>query len=54
MSAEDKIRAKIKELEFEYARTQKNKATESHLGEEDAYPHENDRTLTIMRSSQVY
>lgn len=32
MSAEDKIRAKIKEIEFEYARTQKNKATESHLG----------------------
>ena len=32
MSAEDKIRIKIKELEFEYARTQKNKATEGHLG----------------------
>lgn len=32
MSAEDKIRAKIKELEFEYNRTQKNKATETHLG----------------------
>lgn len=32
MSAEDKIRLKIKELEFEYARTQKNKATEGHLG----------------------
>lgn len=31
-SGEDKIRAKIKELEFEYARTQKNKATEGHLG----------------------
>lgn len=32
MSGEDKIRTKIKELEFEYARTQKNKATEFHLG----------------------
>jgi len=32
MSCEDKIRSRIKELEFEYARTQKNKATESHLG----------------------
>ena len=32
MSGEDKIRTKIKELELEYARTQKNKATESHLG----------------------
>ncbi len=31
-SGEDKIRAKIKELEIEYGRTQKNKATESHLG----------------------
>lgn len=31
-SGEDKIRAKIKELEAEYARTQKNKATETHLG----------------------
>ena len=31
-SGEDKIRDKIKELEFEYARTQKNKATEFHLG----------------------
>lgn len=31
-SGEDKIRAKIKELEFEYSRTQKNKATEGHLG----------------------
>lgn len=31
-SGEDKIRAKIKELEFEYARTQKNKATEFHIG----------------------
>ena len=31
-SGEDKIRAKIKELETEYARTQKNKATEGHLG----------------------
>ena len=31
-SGEDKIRAKIKELEFEYGRTQKNKATEGHLG----------------------
>ena len=31
-SGEDKIRAKIKELETEYARTQKNKATEFHLG----------------------
>jgi len=31
-SGEDKIRAKIKELETEYARTQKNKATETHLG----------------------
>jgi len=31
-SGEDKIRAKIKEIELEYARTQKNKATESHLG----------------------
>ena len=31
-SGEDKTRAKIKELEFEYARTQKNKATEGHLG----------------------
>lgn len=31
-SGEDKIRARIKELEFEYARTQKNKATEGHLG----------------------
>jgi small GTP-binding protein len=31
-SAEDKIRGKIKELELEYARTQKNKATEGHLG----------------------
>jgi len=27
-SGEDKIRAKIKEIEDEYARTQKNKATE--------------------------
>lgn len=32
MSGEDKIRSKIKELELEYARTQKNKATEGHLG----------------------
>jgi small GTP-binding protein len=31
-SGEDKIRAKIKEIETEYARTQKNKATEGHLG----------------------
>lgn len=31
-SGEDKIRLKIKELEDEYARTQKNKATETHLG----------------------
>ena len=31
-TGEDKTRAKIKELEFEYARTQKNKATEGHLG----------------------
>ena len=31
-SGEDKVRAKIKELEAEYARTQKNKATEGHLG----------------------
>lgn len=31
-SGEDKIRAKIKELEAEYAKTQKNKATETHLG----------------------
>ena len=31
-SGEDKIRAKIKEIEIEYARTQKNKATEGHLG----------------------
>lgn len=31
-SGEDKIRQKIKELETEYARTQKNKATEGHLG----------------------
>lgn len=31
-SGEDKIRLKIKELEAEYARTQKNKATEGHLG----------------------
>ena len=32
MSGEDKIRLKIKEIETEYARTQKNKATEGHLG----------------------
>jgi ribosome-interacting GTPase 1 len=32
MSGEDKIRSRIKELEFEYARTQKNKATEFHIG----------------------
>jgi small GTP-binding protein len=32
MSGEDKVRLKIKELETEYARTQKNKATEGHLG----------------------
>ena len=31
-SGEDKIRIKIKELEVEYARTQKNKSTETHLG----------------------
>ena len=31
-SGEDKIRLRIKELETEYARTQKNKATEGHLG----------------------
>ena len=31
-SGEDKIRTRIKELETEYARTQKNKATEGHLG----------------------
>lgn len=31
-SGEDKIRLKIKEVETEYARTQKNKATEGHLG----------------------
>jgi ribosome-interacting GTPase 1 len=31
-SGEDKIRQRIKELEDEYARTQKNKATEGHLG----------------------
>lgn len=31
-SGEDKIRLKVKELETEYARTQKNKATEGHLG----------------------
>ena len=31
-TGEDKIRLKIKELETEYARTQKNKATETHLG----------------------
>mmetsp|Transcript_35596 Transcript_35596/g.36302 ORF Transcript_35596/g.36302 Transcript_35596/m.36302 type:complete len:376 (-) Transcript_35596:82-1209(-) len=31
-SGEDKIRSKIKELELEYSRTQKNKATEGHLG----------------------
>lgn len=31
-SGEDKIRNKIKELEEEYARTQKNKATETHCG----------------------
>jgi ribosome-interacting GTPase 1 len=31
-SGEDKVRLKIKELETEYARTQKNKATEGHLG----------------------
>ncbi len=29
---EDNIRLKIKEIETEYARTQKNKATETHLG----------------------
>jgi ribosome-interacting GTPase 1 len=32
MSGEEKIRSKIKELETEYARTQKNKATEFHIG----------------------
>lgn len=32
MSGEEKIRLKIKELETEYARTQKNKATETHIG----------------------
>lgn len=31
-SGEDKIRLKLKELETEYARTQKNKATEFHCG----------------------
>ncbi len=31
-TGEDKIRSKIKELGTEYARTQKNKATEGHLG----------------------
>lgn len=31
-SGEDKVRLRIKELESEYARTQKNKATEGHLG----------------------
>jgi small GTP-binding protein len=31
-SGEDKIRVRIKEIETEYARTQKNKATEGHLG----------------------
>jgi len=31
-SGEDKIRGKIKELEYEYDRTQKNKATNYHLG----------------------
>jgi ribosome-interacting GTPase 1 len=31
-SGEDKIRSKIKEIETEYARTQKNKATQGHLG----------------------
>jgi small GTP-binding protein len=31
-SGEDKIRAKIKEIEAEYAKTQKNKATETHCG----------------------
>jgi small GTP-binding protein len=31
-SGEDKIRFRIKEIETEYARTQKNKATEGHLG----------------------
>jgi ribosome-interacting GTPase 1 len=30
-SGEDKIRLKIKEIETEYARTQKNKATEGRL-----------------------
>jgi ribosome-interacting GTPase 1 len=32
MSGEEKIRLKIKEIETEYARTQKNKATEFHIG----------------------
>lgn len=32
MSGEEKILAKIKEVELEYARTQKNKATETHCG----------------------
>lgn len=31
-SGEEKLRLKIKEIEAEYARTQKNKATEGHLG----------------------
>ena len=31
LDQKDKIRLKIKELETEYARTQKNKATEGHV-----------------------
>ena len=52
MSGEDKIRLKIKELETEYARTQKNKATEGHLGLLKAKLSKLRRELTELSSTR--
>jgi ribosome-interacting GTPase 1 len=52
MSGEDKIREKIKELEAEYARTQKNKATEGHLGLLKAKLSKFRRELTELSTSK--
>lgn len=51
-SGEDKIRLKIKELETEYARTQKNKATEGHLGLVKAKLSKLRRELTELSSGK--
>ena len=52
MSGEEKIREKIKELETEYARTQKNKATEGHLGLLKAKLSKFRRELTELSTSK--